>query len=83
MNEKFGVCNYDFDGYNPKIENLEIFDSYGAAFNRYLTRAMETDNFGYVWDKTLWYVWIVDNLIVQFEQLTTKSRCRRVEIDGI
>ena len=25
---RFGICNYDMDGYKPKIENLEIFDNY-------------------------------------------------------
>lgn len=75
---KYGVCNFDADAYKPKIENLEIFDSYGAAFNRYMTRAMDSPNFGYSWDKTLWYVWIEDDVIIQFEQLDTNTKCKRI-----
>ena len=34
---KFGVCRYEFDDYNPKIKNLEIFNTYEEAYNRYMT----------------------------------------------
>lgn len=77
---KFGVCNYDFNAYESKIENLEIYDSYGEAFNKYLQRVTKDEHYPYTLDKTLWYVWIEDNKIVQFEQLSTKTRCRMVEV---
>lgn len=77
----FGVCNYDFDAYAPKIENLIKYDSYEEAFSHYLEKVTEYDHYPYMLDKTLWYVWIDDkNRIIQFEQLSTKTKCRIVEI---
>lgn len=75
---KFGVCNYDFNAYESKIENLEIYDSYEEAFSQYMKKLTNDEHYPYTWDKTLWYVWIEDNKIIQFEQLNTKTRYRMV-----
>ena len=79
---KFGVCNYDFDAYEPKVENLEKFDTYEEAFERYMQRLMENEHYPYYIDKTLWYVWIEgDKRIVQFQRLNEKTKCKIIEVD--
>ena len=78
---RFGVCNYDMDGYEPKIENLEIFDNYYKALGRYLELKLKSDEYDCFTDSNLWIVYIDDyNCIVQFEQLTWKIKCKIVEL---
>lgn len=78
---KFGICNYDMDGYEPKIENLEIFDNYYRALGRYLELKLKSDEYDTFTDSNLWLVYIDDyNRIVQFEQLTWKIKCKIVEL---
>lgn len=73
---RFGVCNYDMDGYEPKIENLEIYDKYEDAYERYIINYFLEDN-----NNNLWLVYInEENLIVQFEQLSWKIKCKIVEL---
>lgn len=68
---RFGVCNYDMDGYEPKIENLEIFDNYYQALGRYLELKLKSDEYDTFTNSDLWLVYIDDYIrIVQFEQLT-------------
>lgn len=77
----YGVCNYDFSAYEPKVENLEKFESYEEAFSQYMKKVTSDSHYPYTWDDTLWYVWIEDDKkIIQFNQLDTKVRCRIVEI---
>lgn len=77
---RFGICNYDINGYEPKIENLEIFDKYYQALGRYLELKLKSDEYDTFTDSDLWLVYInEDNLIVQFEQLTWKIKCKTVE----
>ena len=76
---RFGICNYDMDGYEPKIENLEIFDKYYQALGRYLELKLKSDEYDTFTNSDLWLVYInEDNLIVQFEQLTWKIKCKIV-----
>lgn len=82
---KFGVCNYDFNACDPKVENLERFDTYKEAFDCYLKRMTEYEdypyNIGYTDD--LWIVWITeDNKIVQFEQTSLNAKCKIIDING-
>ena len=78
---KFGICNYDMDGYKPKIENLEIFDKYYQALGRYLELKLKSDEYDTFTNSDLWLVYInEDNLIVQFEQLTWKIKCKLIDI---
>ena len=78
---RFGICNYDMDGYEPKIENLEIFDNYYKAYGRYLELKLKSDEYDCFTDSNLWIVYIDDyNRIVQFEQLTWKIKCKIVEL---
>ena len=77
---EFGVCNYDLDGYEPKVENLEIYDSYETAFGQYMKKVIEDPHYPFTWDKTLWYVWVENDMITQFEQLDKKTKCRLVNI---
>ena len=80
---RFGVCNYDMDGYKPKIENLEIFDKYYQALGRYLELKLKSDEYDTFTNSDLWLVYInEDNLIVQFEQLTWKIKCKIVELEN-
>lgn len=75
----FGVCNYNMNGYEPKIENLEIFDNYYKALGRYLELKLKSDEYDTFTNSDLWLVYInEDNLIVQFEQLTWKVKCKTV-----
>lgn len=79
---KFGVCNYDFYGYKPKIENLEIFDEYCEALNKYLEIKIKSDEYEVFTNSDLWIVYIDENnRIVQFEQLDWKTKCKIVELN--
>lgn len=78
---KFGVCRYEFDDYNPKIKNLEIFNTYDEAYNRYMTLLETADNTNTFINKDLWLVYIDEfNRIIQFEQLDWKVKCRIFDI---
>lgn len=80
---KFGICNYDFDDYDSKIKNLEIFDTYDEAYNCYKERLLLNVNKSNLFrNKDLWLVYIDEyNRIVQFEQLEWKSKCRLIGLD--
>lgn len=81
MMNKFGVCRYEFDDYNPKIKNLEIFNTYDEAYNRYMTLLETADNTNTFINKDLWLVYIDEfNRIIQFEQLDWKVKCRIFDI---
>lgn len=73
----FGVCTYDFDATHPTVCELKRFDTYDEAYKYYLLQITEVRRI----PKTLWIVWIdeKDN-IVQFEQLQSKIRCKRVSL---
>ena len=76
---KFGVCRYEFDDYNPKIKDLEKFDTYNEAYNRYITLLETADKTNTFINKDLWIVYIDEyNRIVQFEQLDWKVKCRLI-----
>ena len=78
---RFGICNYDMDRYEPKIENLEIFDNYYQALGRYLELKLKSNEYDTFTNSDLWLVYIDENnLIVQFEQLTWKVKCKTVEL---
>ena len=77
---KYGVCNYDFAGYKPQIKNLEKYETFEEAYEHYMDKLMAYSSYPYSIDKTLWYVWIEDDKIVQFEQLDRKTRCKIVGI---
>lgn len=78
----FGVCTYDMDGYEPKIENLEQFKNYDDAFKRYMERLDIVNKQGCLVNDELWLVYIDDsNRIIQFEQLDWKVKCKIVELD--
>lgn len=79
MNE-FGVCNYDFNVYDPKVENLKRFESYEDAFEYYYQMVRKGESYPYAWDSTLWLVWIEGDRITQFEQLKENVRCRLVDL---
>ena len=86
----YGICNCDLNAYEPKIENLEKFDTYEQAFECYWKRVEKDEHYPYTWDNTLWFVWIEerirgddgssDEVIVQFEQLTTNTKCKLMKI---
>lgn len=77
---RFGICNYDMNGYEPKIKNLEIFDNYYQALGRYLELKLKSDEYDTFTNSDLWLVYIDDyNRIIQFEQLTWKTKCKIVE----
>lgn len=78
---RFGICNYDMNSYEPKIENLEVFDNYYKALGRYLELKLKSDEYDCFTDSNLWIVYINENdLIVQFEQLSWKIKCKIVEL---
>ena len=78
---KFGVCRYEFDDYNPKIKDLEIFNTYDEAYNHYMTLLETADKTNTFINKDLWLVYIDEfNRIVQFEQLDWKVKCKIFDI---
>ena len=79
---KFGVCRYKFDDYNPKIKDLEIFNTYSEAYTRYITLLIMADKTNTFVDKDLWLIYIDEfNCIVQFEQLDWKVKCKLMELN--
>ena len=80
---RFGICNYNMNGYEPKIENLEIFDNYYKALGRYLGLKLNSDEYDSFTNSDLWLIYINENnLIVQFEQLSWNIKCKLVEMDN-
>ena len=80
---KYGVCNYELNGYNPKVENLEIFNTYGEAYNRYMALLQVADKSNLFKNNDLWLIYIDEyNRIVQFEQLDWKIKCKLVELNN-
>ena len=79
MNQ-FGVCKCDPYAYEPVVTELKRFDTYEEAYDYYMKQVVADEHYPYTHDKNLWYVWIEDNRIVQFEQLTTKTKCKIVEV---
>ncbi len=79
----YGVCNYDMNGYEPKVENLEKFVDYDLAFARYMERLKLADKSSCLVNSDLWLVYIEEdtNRIVQFEQLDWKCHCKLVDLD--
>ena len=79
---KFGVCRYEFDDYNSKIKDLEKFNTYDEAYNRYMTLLETADKTNTFINKDLWLVYIDEfNRIVQFEQLDWKVKCKLMELN--
>lgn len=78
--DKFGVCRYDFDSYNSKLTELQQFDTYEEAYDCYMTKLAEYEHYPYGLDNTLWYVWIENGRIIQFEQLSMRTKCRIVKV---
>lgn len=79
---KFGICNYEFNGYNPKVKNLEKFDTYDEAYNRYMELLQIADKSNLFINEDLWLVYIDEfNRIMQFEQLDWKIHCKLVGLD--
>lgn len=75
----FGVCYYDFESYEPKIENLVEFSTYDEAYNYYTHKTLVYTG-GYP-DKTFWLVWIEDNKIIQFERFGLITKCKQVDLE--
>ena len=75
----FGVCNCDLNLYEPKVENLITFDSYDDAYNYYMNQ-LNKQKTGYALLKDLWIVYIDNNHIVQFDQLTMISKTKFIKI---
>ena len=79
---KFGVCRYEFDDYNPKIKDLEKFNTYDEAYNRYMTFLETANKTNTFINKDLWLVYINKfNRIIQFEQLDWKVKCKLMELN--
>lgn len=83
MKNKFGVCNYDFNAYEPKVENLEIFDEYEDARSRYLELLNNVFEHSHLIPDNLWIVFIEpdNNCIVQFDRLSTLTKCDLVDLE--
>ena len=83
MKNKFGVCNYDFNAYEPKVENLEIFDEYEDARSLYLELLNNVFEHSYLIPDNLWIVFIEpdNNRIVQFDRLSTLTKCQLVDLE--
>ena len=75
----YGVCNCNLNSYEHKIENLVKFDSYDDAYSYYIQQ-LEKQKIGYVLPKNLWIVYIDNNHIVQFDQLTMISKTKFIKI---
>ena len=78
---KFGVCICNnIEAYTIKVSNLEVFDNYDDAYSYYLEKAYRDVN---ILNSNVWLVFIEDNRIVQFEQLTMRIKCKIVDIDEV
>lgn len=75
----YGVCTYDFDAYEPKLEELVKFNTYDEAFDYYMKK-LPKKRTGYLFPKDFWLVILDENdNIVQFEQLDWKVKSKIVE----
>ena len=80
---KFGVCRYEFDNYNPKIKDLEKFNTYDEAYNHYITILEAADKTNIYFNKNLWIVYIDEfNRVTQFEQIDWEIKCKLVELNN-
>ena len=75
---KFGVCNYDFDLPKPKVEDLQIFDTYEDAYDNYIEHCIAGAN-GHP-DKTEWIVWIDGDELIQFDRFETVTKSTKIRI---
>lgn len=78
---KFGVCRCDPYAYEPVVTELKQFDTYEEAYDFYMKLVVADEHYPYAHDKNLWYVWIENGNIIQFEQLCRKTKCKIVNID--
>lgn len=77
---KFGVCRYDIDGYDPKVEDLIVFDTYEAAFAHFMGIITKDEHYPYTWDHDIHLIIIDGDNIVQFEELNVNKHSRFIEI---
>ena len=83
----FGVCTCnDINAYEPKITNLVQFDDYNSALQYYKKYYLLTENQDDLdIDKcnlkdNIWLVYIQNNALIQFEQLTWNIKCKYITI---
>ena len=53
----YGVCYYEFDGYNAKPKNLITYESYDKAYQDYIKRLSLDDKPTWI-NPNLWIIWI-------------------------
>ena len=78
---KFGVCRYDINDYDPKVEDLIVFNTYEAAFAHYIGIITKDEHYPYTWDHDIHLVIIDGDNIVQFEELNVDKRSRFVSVE--
>lgn len=82
MNDmKFGVCYYDMDVYEPKVEDLHVYNTYDDAFCSYLDEIVKGFSKSHLFPKDLWVVFIKGDTIVQFERIETYTKSELVKIE--
>lgn len=77
---KFGVCTCDISAYEPEISELTEYNSYDEAFAAYLDLFKAKYEADGMFPIDLWFVFIEDNKVVQFEQLERKVKTKNVDI---
>lgn len=77
---KYGVCCYDMNRDNKKVESLIEFDSYVEAWKCYINLLQKVYEKEYSVPKDIWFVFIEDNKIIQFEQFNIKTECKIVKL---
>ena len=72
----YGVCEFDVD-YDDKPKHLVKFETYEEARIHYIKEYVMHKH--YI-DDDIWIVWIDDDKIVQFDQLSPYTRVKIVQL---
>lgn len=74
---KYGVCYCDVENSEPKITDLIEFDTYEQACDYYYENVPRKN---ISLQMNYWVVFITDNKVIQFEQLTHFTRGKIISI---
>lgn len=72
----YGVCEFDVD-YDDKPKHLVKFETYEEARIHYIKEYVMHKH--YI-DDDIWIVWIDDDKIIQFDQLSPYTRVKIVQL---
>ena len=77
----FGVCRYDISMDSDTVSELEQFNNYDEAYERYMQRIKKADTSHCFVSNDIWLVYIDERgRIVQFEQLIWNVKSKIISL---